>query len=391
MGKGLFILALLLTVACPGLLFADPVTLTASPAGKGVFLLTGENVGGVQALDVEVEYDTSLLDYSYTSIVGGDVTSMNAGTPGKLLFSITRPVADTILQIMLNFDAKADTGGGLYNVSASSRDVPGRKPPDPDETADNSPSPERDGAANMTANDLVAASSAGPASGPLSAGTILEKSSAAPGRSAAADGLTEGLSAARTGGRPVPVIEAVHRDDGTASLLKEEKSVLERFRKFTGESRLKTFAALFKGSDGEKNSQEPTVALSDGKTPVVLTLKLQKATNSPDVALFDAELLSMRKTDEATLVITIMPRKGTWDARLVLATGTETIEFPFVVAPPVKIAGINEKNFLSALNAYISDEGRRGQMKNKAYLYNYIFTANYLARTAKAPVKTASR
>jgi hypothetical protein len=127
------------------------------------------------------------------------------------------------------------------------------------------------------------------------------------------------------------------------------------------------------------------IALSDGKKPVTLTLRLKDATNSPDVALSGGQLVSVEKEDESTLVVTVVPSRGSWDTRLVLASGTEVIDYALIVAPPVDMPGsINEKNFVAELNKFVSDEGRKERDVNRSFLYKYIFTANYLTRVTNA-------
>jgi hypothetical protein len=79
--------------------------------------------------------------------------------------------------------------------------------------------------------------------------------------------------------------------------------------------------------------------------------------------------------------ITVTPAKNTVEAGLTIVAGTELIEIPFVVAPPIALSdGIDEKSFPAALGAYVS---RRDDAEKGVYdpaLQEYIFTANYLAR-----------
>jgi hypothetical protein len=68
------------------------------------------------------------------------------------------------------------------------------------------------------------------------------------------------------------------------------------------------------------------------------------------------------------------------------------IDFPLVFAPLIKIAnGINEKDFLVALNNYLSDQAAMHQGTSEPYRDEYIFTANYLATLAGTSPKKASR
>jgi hypothetical protein len=101
--------------------------------------------------------------------------------------------------------------------------------------------------------------------------------------------------------------------------------------------------------------------------------------HSTGIALSDATLLS-KEAREKDIVVTVLPSEGTWDARLVIVAGGEILDYPIVVAPPVDLIGVvNENNFLEALQVYITGRSPALRRKNKIYLSEYIFTANYLA------------
>jgi hypothetical protein len=385
MRKGLSILVLLLALACPGLSFADPVRLVLEPNGKGSFTMTGKNVVGVQALDVEIDYDSSLLENPLSQIVGGELKQVMADAPGKLLISVFRPVTDAILKIILSFDTKSDTEGGINHVfvTAITRSTAKRTPePDPD--------PFSSGVADNISADRTPDASSTTRTNEGAPQDLVPKVNPAVVALAGNDG-TDAPSTQPGAAPPASVGKNIPHGE-LAALMREEHSVLERFRKFKGQNGLKAFTAFFEREDENRIVQEPAVALSDGKTPVTLKIKLrQKTANSPDVALFDASLVAVHKLDETTILITVLPSKGTWCAGLALTTGMETVECPLVVAPPVKISGsVNEKNFLAALDKYIVDQALSHGEDNKSYLYKYIFTANYLAMTAKAPFRMAS-
>jgi hypothetical protein len=121
--RQLYLLGLLLAISCPALSFADSVRMSIQPNGKGSFVLEGENVVGVQDLDIEVEYDSNLLENPYALINGGDLTQLSSDAPGRLLISIFRPIPDPILQVIINFDTKTDKAGGINHISASARSM----------------------------------------------------------------------------------------------------------------------------------------------------------------------------------------------------------------------------------------------------------------------------
>jgi hypothetical protein len=318
------------------------------------------------------------------------VAELNTGSPGKLHLSVFRPETHGILQIVLDFDKKSDLPGGINGVSANSTRTAEYKP-EHDETAISGfpSSPEGDGARDA-ASDSAVATSAGTVNGESRPVTPPGKSRSIPEIS---NGTEKMLSGKATEQSVIVSNDKVYpADDRTERLLKEEKSVLERFRKFDGENGLRTLAALFDRSGDTGIAQEPSIALSDGKTCVTLTIQLrEKPATSPGVALYDAKLVSVRKEDDTTLVITVIPSRETVDAKLVLASGAEIMEFPLVVAPPVNIPGsTNENNFLAAFTRYLSDQTPTLRREEKSYLYKYIFTANYLASVEGAAARTAA-
>ena len=72
----------------------------------------------------------------------------------------------------------------------------------------------------------------------------------------------------------------------------------------------------------------------------------------------------------------------------------KTIEFPLVVAPPVKIRrGITERNFVAELDRFIAAQVGVGKGANdplRHIPYDYLFTANYLAFAGNHPAKVIS-
>jgi hypothetical protein len=369
------ILALLIALVCPAFAYADPVRMSVQPNGKGSFVLEGENVVGVQDLDIEVEYDSNLLENPYVLINGGDVTQLSSDAPGRLLISIFRPVPDPILQVIINFDAKTDKAGGINHISASARSMT-KWPSEPD-------------------NDLPSSSvgdDAGPAEGPAAGssktgagGTVLAdlvqrlQSEVVPDRNKGTDRISALPGAVSLAGANNRV-----STEETVVLIHEEKNVLERFKYFKGKKGLGSFAALFGRRGGDRYIQEPPIAISDGKTPVTVKMEVQpEGSRSAGIALADATLIS-KEANGKGIVITVLPSEGTWDARLVIVEGDDILGYPLVVAPPVNLAGgINANNFLDALQTFISNQPPTFQWEDNIYISEYIFTANYLADMLK--------
>jgi hypothetical protein len=325
-------IGLLLALLGPVRAFAE-ITMFVSPDGDGRFIVEGDNAQGVEAIEIMIGYDTASLENPRVETQGGIATDVYTGTPGMLNVTVTREDPETTFELYLKFDKKGDSPGVIDYVSATARGKDGR---------------------NYAASSDLRALAPEPEKGTDQSG----------------DDYSAGTPSAKT----------INTDE-------REKSVLQRFTEFKGDKGLKSFAALFRRGYGERIVQEPAIALSDGKTPVVIKLELQAEGNhSPDVALSGAKLVSVQKVGGKNWIITVLPAEGAWEARLVIGTGKEIIDFPLVVAPPVKMQdSVTEKNFLAALNQYLSDQAVRQTGESGTFrksFHEYIFTANYLVNIA---------
>jgi hypothetical protein len=342
--KHICFIGLLLALLCAAPSFAG-VTMRVTPNGNGSFLLTGDNVVGVAALDLMIDYDSLLLVNPRVEAEGGTVTDIDAGTPGKLFVSITRGNPDAAFYLTLRFENLGRVRGarGVNSVTATSRDAGEKTPPAPD--------------AIVTPLDPLPPTHAENGSGKY------------------------GTAVPSAGGANRSHETALNTDERTGSPSDREKSVLQRFMEFKGERGLESFAALFERGDRQRAIQYPSIALSDGKTPVTIKLELQQEENSsPDIAVWDAALVSLHKDDGKNWVVTVVPSEGAWEAKLIFKVGSEVIVCPLVVAPRVELTGnVNEGNFLAALNDYLSVQDASYEKGNILPLGEYIFTANYLA------------
>jgi hypothetical protein len=371
MRKGLHILVLLLAVSCPALSFSDPVRMSIQPNGKGSFFLTGENVIGVQALDIAIDYDSSLLTQPSVMINGGDLRQVKADTPGTLFISIYRSIADALLQVIVNFETEADVAGGIYHISAVTRSTT-KWPPESDADPFSSTGGADDASAETPADTAPNGGAVATAPGES---VPTEKRAVEPQNKERTDAPAALKGVVSPGGADKKVYAAE-----TKFLRHEEKSVLQRFKKFRGEKSMDAFVALFGPGDSEKTRQEPEISLSDGKTAVTISMDVQwEESHHVEIALSDARLIT-KEANEKGVVVTVLPSEGTWDARLIVVAGKEILYYPIVVAPPVIFNGsINAGNFLDALQAYVNSQSPVLQRESKLYLSEYIFTANYLA------------
>ena len=266
----LSLLGLLLVMSCPALSFADPVRMSIQPNGQGSFVMTGENVIGVQALDIEIDYDSEMLAHPNVMVIGGDLRQIKDNVPGTLFLSVLRPVADSLLQIFMNFEEAwvENATNVIFHVSASVRSTT-VWPPVPD--ANSSPNGQEDEPTDVPED----VSSPAQTDNTVPNVMVPKKNPAA-----ASDGTkgTDAPAAVSGATSPANIGRQVQAEKITL-LTQEEKSVLQRFKKYKGEKDLRSFVALFGRSDGERINQEPAIAISDGKTPVTIRIDVRVGWN----------------------------------------------------------------------------------------------------------------
>jgi len=171
------------------------------------------------------------------------------------------------------------------------------------------------------------------------------------------------------------------------------KSVLQLFREFNGEKSPKALISLFAEGAVPNFSQVPPVALSDGITPVRLTLTLrQGGTETPKFMLQGASVQQMSSEGEEQVVWTIdaLPKKGVYDARLTVIDGQNIMEFPLVVAPSIGPLVPKAQKFTEAdFTLYLSNPAKFDLNKDEKFdsLDDYIFTANYIVALKVKPEK----
>ena len=175
--------------------------------------------------------------------------------------------------------------------------------------------------------------------------------------------------------------------------------VLERFRTFTGERTMENFLGLFTAASPQGLKQEPPVAIADGTSSVVVTLRLQgKETMTPTFALHGARLVALDQSEDEGWILQVVPAEGKLYAIVSVLTDSGVMDFPLTVAPPVPAAVLKDVSLTEqGFRHFLKETGAQGQVRydvngdgRRDYVDDYIFTANFLASRAKSPAKEPS-
>lgn len=175
-----------------------------------------------------------------------------------------------------------------------------------------------------------------------------------------------------------------------------DMSVLERFRTYTGNHTAYDLAALF---DLPRNSivrQLPTIAISDGRTAVIIAAMMAAPEGKAiSFSVEGATLLSTRKIKEAEWELKALPDKGVVTMSLLVMQGGETISYPLTVAPPLPAeTDLSDQGFQDFLARGAGSGQAARDLNNDGrhdYLDDYIFTANFLAKQRTTGNDTSAR
>jgi len=176
-----------------------------------------------------------------------------------------------------------------------------------------------------------------------------------------------------------------------------EPSVLERFRAYTGQRTPDDLIRLFYAPGASDTvQQKPEIALSDGKTPVEFTVKINSTDNAaPNFACIEARLISIKQTQPAVWQLEILPAAGSWKSAVVIQQGGSSSIVPLTVAPPLPGGtDLSSKAFAAYLKNSESGLQQRIDLNGDGrsdYLDDYIRTANVLAARNADPHDPATR
>lgn len=407
---------LLILLATFSLLFmcvpaAFAASVTISPAAAGSYSVQGNSMDGVAGIELTITYDSSSLSsptVTQGSLVAGAMMAAGTGDPGSIRIVIisTKAFTGSGEIAAVTFAARNGTGG---ITSASAKMINSKGVSIPAQVAVSGESAPPAAAPGFTATAGVpfsqpdaAVVTAGPSSPatpsassmPAQLGTV-NMPSDVPVRSDTkpADSVvvpvqdTEPPAAVKPADPPTEVKPVVAPQKAETVTLTSYKGVLESFRVFNGEKSPAAYIALYKKEITPSISQEPAIALSDGKTPLNILIKLETAGDkSPNFSLNGARLVSLSKDASLRWVVVALPKTGVVQASLTVLTDSEMIEYPLTLAPPVEGVSAAESDFTT----FLADSGAAAPQRDlngdgrHDYLDDFIYTANYLIKRAAA-------
>jgi len=168
---------------------------------------------------------------------------------------------------------------------------------------------------------------------------------------------------------------------GTGKLSGAGLSVLDRFRSYDGQRTIEGLTALFDLPAGSIIRQQPIIAISDGRTAVIVAVRLTPVDGRAINFSFEgATPLSTRKIKADEWELKALPDRGTVEMALLIRNGPATVSYPLTVAP-----GVTPDTDLSArgFQAFLDREQAAADLNSDGrtdYLDDYIFTANFLSR-----------
>lgn len=348
--------------------------LTVTPTGNDTVLLQGLNIKDMSSVEISCGWNTTLGE-PRVSVQGGNVAEIVTNANGEMTIKVVRDDPEAVLDIEVGFDNIGDMSRALSRIAVNASDAGGSSHSVPVEYLSLEVPPVWEPPKLQVPP---------PVSGEARATgrSVKQGHDSAPRKPEEGSARTERISlpdASVTGGQTA--LDGELQEAAPNFRL----SVLQRFREYRGKSGLNEFTDLFV-ANVVGIRQEPAIAIADGISPVRLSFQLAPREGyAPNFALSDAKFVSLHKEGEKSWIMTIVPNRGACEVGLILRTSSEKIEFPLVVAPPIKIPyGLDDKNFLVELNKYLAAEHAGSAWNNdssRQYLQQYIFTANYLTRS----------
>ena len=430
-----FILVFLVCYVCnASLALGASVTITSS--GGGVFVVQGDSMKGVAGVEMTIGYDSSQLaspSVRWRSLVAGALSIENTSTPGLVKIAIikTDPITSANGPIASISFATKSGDCGITSVSAKLIDdksvavpvqtiiaagavcaaasdpvlitTPGIPFSHPEEIvvpSTSTPVPQTTTIIPSTTPVVIptttTTAAVTPNQLPKGLGTVIMPGDIQPQkdtRSAEPRVVTplEPAETPETAPQQVkPSLPEKTAEETEPAGIKHTVygGVLDRFRSYQGEKTPDIMIALFSKPVSPSIHQSPPVTISDGTTPVLVSVEQAaiKGT-STNFAFNGAKLLSMKKEDDSgRWILEIQPHVNSMVAFLTILNSSSMIDFPLTVVPPTPTITGKKADFA----AFLKDSGAQAPKYDlngdghHDYLDDYIYTAHYLIRSSAA-------
>jgi len=376
-------------------------SLSVEPSGNGVSIIKGNNMEGVAGIELILNYDTSSLaspTVTQGSLVSGAMFAANTDKPGSVRIAVISTKIFSGSGQIATVSFATYKGVPVVTISSSriidSKGLPVISDPgSPSATTGYISSPgvpfsQPNSTSTVTAPKTSASTYLGLVNMPPddtnksdintvdTASELLQFSEPATAKSMEppiGKNSVESVSENKQLSEP-PKPATVK--------ITSYKGGIENFRAYKGEKSPAIFMALFSKKIAPDISQEPAIALNDGKTPVKIVVELKgNGEKSPNFALNGARLVSLNKDDDSfTWIVEALPQANIMQASLTILTDKDIIEYPFTLTPPIKFFSPAESDF----TVFLKDSGAatpKRDLNNDGkhdYMDDYIYTANYL-------------
>lgn len=376
-------------------------TITVEQSG----VVIGNNMDGVAGIDLTINYDISMLSTPTVTkggLVAKGMLAANTSMPGMIKIAVISmtPFSGSGQIASINF-ASNTANGGIKSISvssmidskgaqvpvqasvgASASTPPSTPPATPAETPAKTPpaTTQRPSTQGYTSTVTIQTDTLQTTTEPQ----ILDKTSPMP-RETMPQHQPEQNTAEPTTTVPASrmAVESRKEEPGQQVVF---KSAADRFKTYRGDKSLPIMSALLGKEISKFISQEPTVALSDGKSRIRIVIDIPKRNaNSPNFALDNATTLSVKKEagENGRWIIEAMPEVNAWKATLSIIAGEDSFEYPLTVAPPL---GSSIKADQAGWDMFLKEVGSpkklRCDFNNDGlcdYIDEFIFVANHLA------------
>jgi hypothetical protein len=391
--------------------FSAPAV-TIAPSSDSVYVLQGNDFSGASGIDVTIRYDAAALANPRVvlgGLVGGALMAVNPSTPGMVRLALVRVTAingsGTIATV--TFDRIKSTGADILALTSSAISSSGSnigitsQIVNSVKTADTQTPPPDSGSTPDTRTNTPTASATNAPSAPMGVvGLVvpLQGDPASGGKAGTPppdQATADIVSPAGNADAPLETAKAMPPEKPAPPAPEPEKkkvilykSVLERFKEFSGNKTPDALIALFSPQKGQAR-QDPPIVLSDGKTTVKVLLDVNPAGENNNFLLDGVSLVSLINKDKNSWVAELLPDKKITGATISIPRTSQWDVMPLIVAPPmdVKINQSSDKLSEADFKLFLKERGTAKAPKfdlnndgRRDYIDDFIFTANYLVQ-----------